>query len=77
MALHSYPTHPPVPPCMSSDPHHACTQASAPATPSGDAAGKLPSGPEPVSADVEYTPAAQLQPLDSPEQECRVRCLML
>ncbi len=45
--------------------------------PSGGAAGKLPSGPEPVSADVEYTPAAQLQPLDSPEQECRVRRLML
>lgn len=50
-----------------------CMQAGVPAAPSGDAAGKLPTGQEPFSADVEYLPAAQLQPLNGPAAQCQVR----
>lgn len=54
--------------------HAATEQGGAEAAqPSGHAdSGKLPTGPEPVSMDVEYTAASQLQPLDDPARQCQV-----
>ena len=39
---------------------------------SGGDHGTLPTGAEPISMDVEYMPASQLQPLDDPAHACQV-----
>ena len=51
------------------------------AAPSGEAAAaeaaaRLPTGPEPIIADVDYPAAADLAPLDDPQQQLKVRPLL-